>query len=210
MAKSIQNIFLPFGLKGTIVLLLLVLAPIATIFAQENEKLQLLIADAEAAKLSFIESNPDMEDLFANTYGYAIFPNLGKGAFILGVSAGSGLVWQNEELIGEAKLREVSVGLQLGGQAFQLVIFYDNDEAFSRLKANKIEFRAQAAALADSKGTSTKLEMAEGIQVFAKPKKGIMGEVAIGGQKFRFKRFDKPIPAKEPKKKISVDDYFDY
>jgi len=169
-----------------------------------------MILDAEKAKEAFIENSSDMALLFEETYGYAIFPNLGKGAFILGVSSGNGLVWQNSEIIGEAKLRELSLGLQMGGQAYQLVIFYDSDESLSRLKANKMEFRAQAAALADSESASTKLKMAKGIQVYALPKRGLMGEMAIGGQKFKFKRFKNPIapPEPEPKKKLSVEDYF--
>lgn len=211
MAQNSYDVFSGSWTQGRTLLLGITLLYFSTTIAQENKKLQLLIEDAEAAKVSFIASDPSMEALFEDTYGYAIFPNLGKGAFILGFSAGRGLVWQNSELIGEARLREASLGLQIGGQAFQLVIFYDNDEAFSRLKANKLEFRAQAAALADNKGASTKLAMAEGIQVFAKPKKGIMGEVAVGGQKFKFERFttsDKKTI--KQKKEISVEDYFDY
>ena len=197
--------------KAFLLFSFLLLFHVSASFAQEDKKLHVLIEDAEVAKQSFIASDPNMEALFEDTYGYAIFPNLGKGAFILGFSAGKGLVWQNNELIGEARLREASVGLQIGGQAFQLVIFYDNDEAFSRLKANKLEFRAQAAALANNKSASTRLAMAEGIKVFAQPKKGIMGEVAIGGQKFKFERLKTPIKNTfKEKKEMSVEDYFDY
>lgn len=211
MIQNSYDAFLWSWPKGSPLFLSMLWLHFSLSFAQENKNLQRLIEDAETTKQSFIASEPTMADLFEDTYGHAIFPNLGKGAFILGFSAGRGLVWQNHELIGEAKLRETSLGLQIGGQAFQLVIFYDNDEAFSRLKANKLEFRAQAAALVDNKSASTKLAMAEGIKVFAIPKKGIMAEVAIGGQKFKFRRFNtsekKTI---KQKKEISVEDYFDY
>ncbi|MEM8509302.1 MAG: lipid-binding SYLF domain-containing protein [Bacteroidota bacterium] len=178
-------------------------------YPQQEDKLQKIITDAQSTKAAFIAADAKMGPLFENAYGYAIFPNLGKGGVLLGITAGNGVVWQNGEVIGMAKLREVSFGLQLGGQAFSQVIFYDSDEAFSRIKANKVEFRAQAAALADSKSASTDIQMANGIQVFVKSKKGLMGEAAIGGQKFRFKRIKNlPVIKKVDKDKDLVKDYF--
>lgn len=188
-------------------LFLFVLFFVCTAYTQQEEKLERIVQDAEAAKEAFIESDPNMAQRFENAYGYAIFPNLGKGGLLLGVTAGNGVVWQNGEVIGMAKLREVSFGLQLGGQALSQVIFYDSDEAFSRLKANKVEFRAQAAALADSKSASTDINMANGIQVFVRSKKGLMGEAAVGGQKFRFKRIKNPPKIKKEAKDL-VKDYF--
>ncbi len=175
--------------------------------AQQEQKLEQLYEDAQAAKGAIIAEDPNMAKLFENSFGYAIFPNVGKGGLLLGVTAGNGMVWQQGKVIGTAKLREVSVGLQLGGQAFSQVIFYDSDEAFSRIKANKVEFRAQAAALADSKSASTDIKMAKGILVIVKPKKGLMGEAAIGGQKFSFKRLK---PGQEIKKESEdlVRNYF--
>ena len=196
----------PLHIRGGILFFLTLLyATIA--YPQQEKKLLKIIEDADAAKKAFIAEDPNMADLFDNSFGYAIFPNLGKGGFVLGVTAGNGMVWQNGEVIGSAKLREISFGLQLGGQAFSQVIFYDSDEAFSRLKANKVEFRAQAAALADSKSASTDINMADGILVFVRSKKGLMGEAAIGGQKFRFKRIKNPPKIKKDDKDL-VKDYF--
>ncbi len=189
------------------ILLYCVLLFVTTSYPQSEEKLQRIIQDAQNTREAFITIDPNMAQLFENAHGYAIFPNLGKGGFLLGVTAGNGVVWQNGEVIGLAKLREVSFGLQLGGQALSQVIFYDSDETFSRIKANKVEFRAQAAALADSKSASTDIHMANGIQVFVKSKKGLMGEAAIGGQKFKFKRLKNP-PKIEKDSIDLVRDYF--
>ena len=188
-------------------LLYCTLLVVTVAYPQQEKKLQNIIEDALTTKEAFIAADPNMTQLFENSFGYAIFPNIGKGGLLLGVSAGNGVVWQNGEVIGSAKLREVSIGLQLGGQAFSQVIFYDSDEAFSRIKANKVEFRAQAAALADSKSASTDIHMADGISVFVKSKKGLMGEAAIGGQKFKFKRLKNPPQLKKEDKDL-VKDYF--
>jgi lipid-binding SYLF domain-containing protein len=37
-------------------------------------------------------------------YGYVIFPNVGKGGFIIGGAAGNGAVYESSELVGFAKL----------------------------------------------------------------------------------------------------------
>ena len=206
LPKQKSSRFSSVNILGS-VLLYCALLVVTVAYPQQEKKLQKIIKDALTTKEALIAADPNMAQLLENSFGYAIFPNVGKGGLLLGVSAGYGVVWQNGEVIGSAKIREVSIGLQLGGQAFSQVIFYDSDEAFSRIKANKVEFRAQAAALADSKSASTNINMADGILVFVKSKKGLMGEAAIGGQKFKFKRLKNPPQLKKDDKDL-VKDYF--
>ena len=51
---------------------------------------------------------------------------------------------------------------------------------------NKLEFAGQASAVAVSKGASADIAYKDGIAVYTMPKKGLMLEAALGGQKFKF------------------------
>jgi lipid-binding SYLF domain-containing protein len=84
---------------------------------------------------------------------------------------------------------QISVGFQFGGQAYREVIFFENKETLDRFKENKIEFSAQASAVAAKKGASTNVKYTNGVLIFTQQKGGLMYEASIGGQKFKFTAF---------------------
>lgn len=146
-----------------------------------------IFQNSEEARAAFIKTDPSMSTLFTNSYGYVIFPNVGKGAFIVGGAGANGAVYQNGREIGTAKLRQVSIGLQAGGQTYREVIFFENEEAMDRFKANKIEFSGQVSAVAAKSGASANAKYTDGVQVFTEQKNGLMVEASVGGQKFSYK-----------------------
>jgi lipid-binding SYLF domain-containing protein len=130
-----------------------------------------------------------MSNLFDNAYGYVIFPNIGKGGIGVGGATGNGIVYEKGEVIGKAKMTQVSVGFQFGGQAYREVIFFQDKATLDRFKENKIEFSAQASAVAATKGASANVKYANGVMIFTQQKGGLMYEASIGGQKFKFTPF---------------------
>ena len=148
-----------------------------------------LIEDSKEAKAEFIKSDGLMKSLFDNSYAYVIFPNVGKGAIGVGGAAGNGIVFEKEKEIGRAKMKQVSVGFQFGGQAYREVIFFENKAALDRFKEDKFEFAAQASAVAATTGASANVKYKEGVMVFTQEKKGLMYEASIGGQKFSYSPF---------------------
>lgn len=153
--------------------------------AQDREQ-QRIISDAERAKQTLIEEDPGVRDLFNNSEGYAIFPNVGKGAYIVGGASGNGAVYQNGQLIGMADLKQLDVGLQLGGKAFIEVLFFRTEEALNRFKEGKFRLSGNASAVALDKGRAKSLSFNDGVGVITMPKAGAMIEVSVGGQKFEF------------------------
>ena len=145
-----------------------------------------LIQDSKEAKAEFIKSDGLMKSLFDNSYAYVIFPNVGKGAIGVGGAAGNGIVFEKEKVIGSAKMKQVSVGFQFGGQAYREVIFFENKAALDRFKEDKFEFAAQASAVAATTGASANVKYKDGVMVFTQEKKGLMYEASIGGQKFSY------------------------
>ncbi len=157
--------------------------------AQTTKKEKRLVEDATDAKEEFIATDGLMKNLFDKAYGYAIFPNVGKGGIGVGGAAGKGIVFENGHIIGKAQLTQVSIGFQFGGQAYREVIFFENKEAFDRFREDKVELSAQASAVAATAGASANAKYAEGVMIFTQQKGGLMYEASIGGQKFNFESF---------------------
>ncbi|MEP7372734.1 MAG: YSC84-related protein [Chitinophagaceae bacterium] len=158
----------------------------ATLMAQDSKD-EKIAEDSKAAKEEFTKSDGLMKNLFDNSYGYVIFPNVGKGAIGVGGAAGNGIVYENGNARGTAKMKQVSVGFQFGGQAYREVIFFENKAALDRFKENKFEFAAQVSAVAVTAGASANVKYKEGVMVFTQEKGGLMYEASIGGQKFSYK-----------------------
>jgi len=172
---------------GTAAMILMLLITFK-IGAQTNEDSK-VIADAKDIKERLIEKDSGLADFFENSAGYVIFPNVGKGAFIIGGASGNGVVYHNNEIIGMAGLKKVDVGLQAGGQAIAEVIFFETDRDVQKFKDGDFEFAAQASAVAVKSGKAKNAKYREGVVVFAMPKAGLMAEASVGGQKFSYTPF---------------------
>ncbi len=59
-----------------------------------------------------------VEPFFSNAYGYAVFPTIGKGGMGIGAAYGKGQVYHSGKVTGFTSLMDISIGLQLGGQAY--------------------------------------------------------------------------------------------
>ncbi len=144
---------------------------------------------------------------FSSAYGYALFPTIGKGGIGIGGAHGSGRVYEKGKYVGDTSMTQLTVGLQLGGQAFSEVIFFEDDRSFKEFTSGNFEFSAQASAVAITAGASasastagntagasggkndasTSGEYKKGMAVFTIAKGGLMYEAALGGQKFNYK-----------------------
>ncbi len=155
-------------------------------FAQ-NKKDEKIINDAIKAKQALLKQNASLEVFFSDSAGYVIFPNVGKGGFIVGGASGNGAVYENGNLIGMADLKKLNIGLQAGGQAIIEVIFFETKTDLERFKENKFQFAAEASAVAVKSGIAFNAKYKDGVAVFALPKAGLMADASVGGQKFKYK-----------------------
>lgn len=148
-----------------------------------------IIRDAKEAKAAFTREDPEMSKYFASAEGYAIFPNVGKGAYVVGGAAGNGVVYENGNLVGMAKLRQVDIGAQLGGQAYRQVILFNSEAALARFKQGNYELSANASAVVLEEGKAKSIDFRDGVAIVTMPKAGAMVEISVGGQKFEFNAF---------------------
>ncbi len=161
----------------------------SSVIRAQDSKDERLISDSKIAREKFINTDKLMQSMFSSSYAYVIFPNVGKGAIGVGGAAGNGIVFQNGNAIGSAKMKQVSIGFQFGGQAYREVIFFENKAAVDRFMDNNFEFAAQASAVAVTAGASMNAKYRDGVLVFTQEKGGLMYEASIGGQKFHYASF---------------------
>jgi lipid-binding SYLF domain-containing protein len=157
--------------------------PLAKEKAENQETDDRDVAEAIAA---FKNRDPGMKVFFDRAYGYAVFPTIGKGAYLVGGAYGKGKVYEKESFIGTSSLIQVTVGFQLGGQAYREIIFFKDKRALDHFTDGNFEFDAQASAVAVTSGASADAAYNDGVAVFTLPKGGLMFEASVGGQKFSF------------------------
>ncbi len=177
------------NLLKTFLLIAITFGAIQNVDAQSEKKKNKIIVDATEAKEEFIKGDWQMKKHFSNAHGYVIFPNVGKGGIGIGGASGNGVVYENGTKIGMAKLSQLSIGFQWGGQAYREIIFFETKETMDRFKESKVELSAQASAVAVTAGASADAKYVEGVMIFTMQKGGLMYEASVGGQKFKFNPF---------------------
>ncbi len=175
--------------KFRVLALFLLMGSMAMTLSAQSKKDQKVIEDAEKAVNTMFDLNPKMKEFFNNSAGAAVFPNVGKGGFIIGGASGNGVLYHGGKKVGMCSLKEVSVGLQAGGEALIEVIFFETDADVEKFKEGNYEFDAGLSATAIQEGVSLDLTYKDGVAVFTHAKGGLMAEASVGGQKFEFDPF---------------------
>jgi len=157
--------------------------------------------------LNVFKASPQVQPFFKNAYGYAVFPTVGKGGVGIGGAYGEGQVYHGEKVTGRSRLMKVSIGFQLGGQAFSQIIFFKDKRAYDEFTSGEFAFDAQVSAVAITAGAQAQVGSTgstagvsagpktgkhaetnyyKGMAIFTQLKGGLMFEAAIAGQKFSF------------------------
>jgi lipid-binding SYLF domain-containing protein len=169
---------------------------------------QLARADDYSDTIAVFKNAGESGEYFDSAYGYAVFPSIGKGGIGIGAAHGSGKVYKQGKVIGEAKMNQLTIGLQLGGQVYSQVIFFENESDLNDFISGNFEFSAQATAVAITAAVSAEANTGGGIAagasggkndattashgyrkgmaIFTVAKGGLMYEATLGGQKYSF------------------------
>ncbi len=133
---------------------------------------------------------PELKPYFKHAKGFAVFPNIKKAGFGVGGSRGKGELFQDDKVIGSIIITQVSIGFQLGGQAFSQIIFFEGTKDIKRFTDGNFEFGASASAALINTGAAVETAYSDGIAVLTLAKGGLMYEASIGGQKFSFTKYE--------------------
>ena len=123
---------------------------------------------------------------FEKAYGFAVFPSIKKAGFGIGGARGKGQVFAKEQLIGDTTVTQINLGINLGVQSYQEIIFFREKVDLDRFTSGNFELGAQASAVAINTGVAAEVEYSNGVAIFTKAIGGLMLEASIGGQKFSF------------------------
>lgn len=169
------------------------------------------IGVAQAGKyqdtLAVFREAPESNSFFHHSYGYAIFPTVGEGGFIVGAAIGKGRVYAHGHLVGDTTMTELSAGFQAGGKAFSQIIFFKDKRALEAFQSGSFQFEAGASAVAITAGASASASTdgatssasltdhdatnagawSNGMAVFTVAKGGLMYAATIAGQKFSYR-----------------------
>ena len=151
-----------------------------------------LTVKAEDAIQTAKKADPGLQKFFDTAAGYAVFPSVGKGGVGLGAAYGRGEVFEGGKPVGYATLSQASIGLQLGGQKYTELIFFETKAALDRFKSGSFAFAAQVSAVALKSGVSANAKYSDGVAVFTLGEAGLMYEASVGGQKFAFEPVKAP------------------
>ena len=91
-------------------------------------------------------------DFFNNSYGYAVFPTIGEGSFIVGAAHGDGRVYAHGKWVGTAAVTQLSVGFQAGGKAYSEIIFFKDQQALDAFESGNFQFGAGVSAVVITAG----------------------------------------------------------
>ena len=171
------------------------------------------VADEFDDTINSFRAADETAPFFDNAYGYVVFPTIGKGGIGIGGAHGAGRVYAEGTPVGTTTMTQLTVGFQLGGQAFSQMIFLEDEHAFDDFTSGNFEFSAQATAVAITAGVSAEANTGggtaagasggrndarnfgmaspggyrKGMAIFTIARGGLMYEASLGGQKFSYK-----------------------
>jgi lipid-binding SYLF domain-containing protein len=175
-------------LRLTGLIAVVVLAGAMAASAADEPTLEAQVKDAIQL---FKKTDSTIGKLFDTAYGYVVFPSVGKGAVGIGAAAGHGQVFEKGTLVGTAKLTQITIGAQLGGQEFAEVIFFEDKTSLDNFKGSEWAMSAGVSAVAAAESASADAKYKQGVVVFTVAKGGLMFEASVGGQKFKFTPLEK-------------------
>ncbi len=148
---------------------------------------QSLSADVQATLTRFKGTDPSLKPLLTGSKGYAVFPDIGKGGFIIGGAYGKGEVFTGDTRIGFCDVSQGSIGFQAGAQSYSTVLVFLTDKEFLNFKSGNYTFAANVSAVALAAGAAAQADYAKGVVVLVETRGGLMAEAAVGGQKYTYK-----------------------
>jgi len=165
------------------------------------------LADDYSDTVALFKTAGQSAGFFKTCHGYAVFPTIGKGGFVVGGAHGNGRVYEHDKYVGNVSMTQLSVGFQAGGQAYSQIVFFEDERAFKEFTGGDFEFGADVGAVAitaaaeagagtagmsatasgGKKDATTAGTYHNGLAVFTIVKGGAMYQATVAGQKFKYK-----------------------
>jgi lipid-binding SYLF domain-containing protein len=145
-------------------------------------------ASADAALDRFYENVKDAKEVAQRAKGLLILPNVKKGALIVGGEYGQGVLRIGGKTADYYSMISGSIGLQIGGQAKDVIIAFMSSDALKKFRDSKgweAGVDGNVALLTVGAGESAISAMGKDpIVAFVFDVKGLMADMSLKGAKF--------------------------
>jgi len=145
-------------------------------------------ASVDAAMERFYKQVKDAAEVVQQAKGLLILPNVKKGALIVGGEYGQGALRIGGKTVEYYSMMSGSIGLQIGGQAKDIIIAFMSSEALKKFRESKgweAGVDGNVALIKVGAGESAITAMSkEPISAFVFDVKGLMADMSLKGAKF--------------------------
>jgi len=181
-------------------------------------------ADKYSDTVSLFKNAGQSASFFGKSYGYAVFPTIGKAGLGIGGAHGEGRVYEQGKYVGDTKMSQLSIGFQAGAEGFSEMIFFQDKRSFDEFTSGNFEFGANVSAVvitAAASGTATTTgstatasggkkdastagKYDKGTAIFVISKGGLMYEASVSGQKFSYTPLKQQPPGKSRRHPVAA------
>lgn len=145
-------------------------------------------AGVDAAIERFYKQVEGAQELAKKSKGMLVMPNVQKGAFIIGGEYGQGALRIDGKSVDYYSTGSGSIGLQIGGQAKDIILLFMTDEALKQFRASKgweAGLDGNVALInVGAGGRADTRTLKEPIVGFVFDAKGLIADISLKGAKF--------------------------
>jgi lipid-binding SYLF domain-containing protein len=168
---------------GIVVALLLVFPAVADEDSKAAEKRARLDTMADETLSDLVAKNAAAKELFDSAYGHAVFSNIKISLGLTG-GGGNGLAVAKGGEPTYMKMGTGGLNLGIGGQKYQVVLLFENENVFQKFVEKGWQADASANASAGTVGANAGTSFKNGLATYQITDKGLMLQADISGTKY--------------------------
>lgn len=143
-------------------------------------------ADTADAIEQFHARLPATRPFFENSYGYAVFPQITRGAAGIGGVFGRGVLFEGNDPVSEVRMWQLIHGITFGGERHREIIFFRDVATLNEFRQGTLEWRGRAAVSLGAWGGAASPAYADGVAVFALSQLGVMVDASVAAANYSF------------------------
>ncbi len=189
--SSNQMVLVSLFLLSIFLSICVIIFPVVAAPAAEKQESEQLVEKARLTMEGFMAdgSMGAFRDLLKKAHGVMIVPGLLKGAFVVGVSGGNAVFLARDPKSGQWSnpafytIGGASFGLQIGGQASEMILLVMTERGISSLLGNSLKLGGEVGVAAGPIGVgaaASTANLSADILSFARSK-GLYGGVSLEG-----------------------------
>lgn len=178
----------------------------AGLFTSVDEKREQVDLSAKQTLERLFIGDDKAQRLYDRAYGYAVF-NVTKGALVITGGGGTGVAVHR--MTNERTYMHVGmggIGLGLGGQAFRLIILFEDEATYNNFVRSGWHASSSANAVAGRNGVNAEASFTNGLAIYQITDAGLLLQADIGGTRYwRSKRLNRSAALDKPVRTAAAD-----